>query len=52
MPRGFFLLAPFSNVQKKAAVTTLACVVYLAPFFFLVGDFSELADPGCCDFFG
>ena len=25
---------------------------HLAPFFFLAGDFSELADPGCCDFFG
>lgn len=27
-------------------------LIHLAPFFFLVGDFSDPADPGCCDFFG
>lgn len=42
---------PISHALVKGVL--FYCITHhLAPFFFLAGDFSELADPGCCDFFG
>ena len=56
----FTLAACVTYNKPKAAsrctlvglLTGLDCSHYLGPFFFLVGDLSEPADPGCCDFLG
>lgn len=56
----FTLRACVTYYKPKAAgrwtlggpLAGLDCSHYLGPFFFLVGDLSEPADPGCCDFLG